>query len=63
MKLRKTLLLFLAAILLLPACTQPDKARRSKLVANDARIDEIIAGMSLEEKIAMLHGKHMFTSE
>jgi beta-glucosidase len=39
------------------------KERQSKLVVNDARIDEIIAGMSLEEKIAMLHGKHMFTSE
>ncbi|GHU55213.1 glycosyl hydrolase [Bacteroidia bacterium] len=63
MRLRKTLPLFLAAILLLPACTQPDKARQSKLVVNDAQIDEIIAGMSLEEKIAMLHGKHMFTSE
>jgi beta-glucosidase len=37
--------------------------RLSKLIANDARIDEIIAGMTLEEKIAMLHGKHMFTSE
>jgi beta-glucosidase len=37
--------------------------RQSKLVAHDARIDEIIAGMTLEEKIAMLHGKHMFTSE
>jgi beta-glucosidase len=45
------------------ACEQSEKARQSKLVANDARIDEIIAGMTLEEKIAMLHGKHMFTSE
>ncbi len=35
---------------------------KSKLVINDERIDSIIAQMTLEEKIAMLHGKHMFTS-
>ncbi|MDR3133995.1 MAG: glycoside hydrolase family 3 C-terminal domain-containing protein [Prevotellaceae bacterium] len=45
------------------ACGGAPEAGTSKLVANDARIDEIIAGMTLEEKIAMLHGKHMFTSE
>ncbi|MDD4032993.1 MAG: glycoside hydrolase family 3 C-terminal domain-containing protein, partial [Bacteroidales bacterium] len=37
-------------------------AHQSKLTENDAKIDEIIAQMTLEEKIDMLHGKHMFTS-
>jgi beta-glucosidase len=48
---------------LLCACGQEEAAKQAKLTVNDARIDEIIAGMTLEEKIAMLHGKHMFTSE
>jgi beta-glucosidase len=50
---------------LLLSCTagQKEGERRSVLVANDGRIDEIIAGMTLEEKVAMLHGKNMFTSE
>lgn len=59
--------LFLGVFLLLGlfGCTQdaPVEKPQSQLTQNDARIDEIIAGMSLEEKIAMLHGKHMFTSE
>jgi beta-glucosidase len=53
----------LTGIFLWSGCGQGSEERRSKLVANDVRIDEIIAGMTLEEKIAMLHGKHMFTSE
>ncbi|MDR1728915.1 MAG: glycoside hydrolase family 3 C-terminal domain-containing protein [Acidobacteriota bacterium] len=55
-----------AALLCLGGCARqeaPEKPRESKLMRNEARIDEIVAGMSLEEKIAMLHGKHMFTSE
>ena len=32
------------------------------LLAHEDEITEIIAGMSLEEKIEMLHGKHMFSS-
>jgi beta-glucosidase len=35
---------------------------QSKLTENDAKIDKIIAQMTLEEKVAMLHGKNMFTS-
>ena len=53
----------LTGMLLFSGCGQPEKPRQSKLIANDARIDSIIASMTLEEKIAMLHGKHMFTSE
>lgn len=33
------------------------------LMDNEAQIDGIIRSMSLDEKIAMLHGKHMFSSE
>jgi beta-glucosidase len=39
------------------------KAHQSKLIENDAKIDEIISQMTLEEKVAMLHGQNMFTSE
>ncbi|MBR3286680.1 MAG: glycoside hydrolase family 3 C-terminal domain-containing protein [Bacteroidales bacterium] len=35
----------------------------SRLDGYEAEIDAIIAGMTDEEKVAMLHGKHMFTSE
>ena len=33
------------------------------LMQNEKKISAIMAKMSLEEKVAMLHGKHMFTSE
>ena len=33
------------------------------LLQNEKKITEIMGKMSLEEKVAMLHGKHMFTSE
>ena len=33
------------------------------LLQNEKKITEIISKMSLEEKVNMLHGKHMFTSE
>lgn len=31
-------------------------------MAHESKITEIIAGMTLEEKVEMLHGKHMFSS-
>jgi beta-glucosidase len=40
----------------------PESLHKSKLIENDAKIDKIIAQMTLEEKVAMLHGKNMFTS-
>jgi beta-glucosidase len=40
----------------------PEPLHKSKLIENDAKIDKIIAQMTLEEKVAMLHGKNMFTS-
>lgn len=38
-------------------------AHISHLSNFDKQADEIIAQMTLEEKVAMLHGKHMFTSQ
>ena len=47
--------------LLLVSCTE-DKGHKSALLQYDAEIDGIIPQMTLEEKVDMLHGKHMFTS-
>jgi len=38
-------------------------APQERLMTNEARIDSIIAGMSLDEKIAMLHSKTIMSSE
>jgi len=40
-----------------------DRRTDDPLMRNEKRIDEIISKMTLEEKVNMLHGKHMFTSE
>lgn len=40
-----------------------DKLPQQKLLENDKKINQIIAGMSLEEKVAMLHGKSIMSSE
>ena len=59
------LMLFSAVISLYlnPAIAQSLRSvHQSKLIENDAKIDKIIAQMTLEEKVAMLHGKNMFTS-
>ena len=40
-----------------------DRRTNDPLMQNEKRITEIISKMTLEEKVAMLHGKHMFTSE
>ena len=63
-KLRNVFMALCAGVLMLPGCGQATNryAHESKLTVNDAKIDEIIAQMTLEEKIDMLHGKHMFTS-
>jgi len=47
--------------LILISCGE-NKVRQSALLKYDAEIDSIIAQMTLEEKINMLHGKQMFTS-
>ena len=38
------------------------QTRRSDLLDHESEIDNIIKGMTLEEKIDMLHGKNMFSS-
>ncbi|MFZ2338232.1 MAG: glycoside hydrolase family 3 C-terminal domain-containing protein [Bacteroidales bacterium] len=47
--------------LLLPG-NAAGQVRRSALLENDKKIDGIISQMTLEEKINMLHAKHMFVS-
>ena len=62
-----TLLSVCLLALSMSSCKQdgmlPRDSRVSKLSQFDAQADEIIDQMTLEEKVAMLHGKHMFTSE
>lgn len=43
-------------------CTLKRDIHYSRLDGNESEITRIIDGMTLEEKVAMLHGKHMFTS-
>lgn len=45
-----------------PTLSRDKKSYQDPLMLNEKRIDGIIAAMSLEEKVEMLHGKHMFTS-
>ncbi len=51
----------LLALALAAACAKP-VSPQEKLSANDARIDEIIAQMTLEEKVEMLHSKTNMSS-
>ncbi len=59
MKIRLITAIICATVLL--GCSD-NKTHRSSLLKYDREIDGIIKQMSLEEKIDMLHGKHMFTS-
>ncbi|MCF8359793.1 MAG: glycoside hydrolase family 3 C-terminal domain-containing protein [Prolixibacteraceae bacterium] len=52
---------YLTLFFLMAACSQDD-VHRSALLQYDEQIDEIIARMTLEEKVNMLHGKHLFSS-
>lgn len=58
---KKTILLSFVAASFLTACNKPME-KVNPLMAHEDEITEIIAGMSLEEKVEMLHGKHMFSS-
>ncbi|HEX3007205.1 MAG TPA: glycoside hydrolase family 3 C-terminal domain-containing protein [Bacteroidales bacterium] len=61
MKLRKSTTLLIGVIgILLMNCNS--MFSQSKLMQYDKDIDRIIAQMTLEEKIEMLHAKHMFVS-
>ena len=55
---RNILILALAAV----ACSGPGLSPQDKLTVNDARINELIAQMTLEEKVNMLHSKTNMSS-
>ncbi|MCD8310282.1 MAG: glycoside hydrolase family 3 C-terminal domain-containing protein [Prevotellaceae bacterium] len=58
---QSTLALLICVEVCLCACNQtPEKV--SALLGHEDEITGIIAGMTLEEKVNMLHGKHMFSS-
>lgn len=59
---KKYLRLFAAAALTLVSVTAQAQRYPTKLLDYEQRIDEIISGMTLEEKVEMLHGKNMFSS-
>ena len=44
-------------------CTVQAQNHHSRLLNHESQIEAIIKSMTLEEKIAMLHGKNMFSSE
>nr|HPR33963.1 glycoside hydrolase family 3 N-terminal domain-containing protein [Prolixibacteraceae bacterium] len=52
---------FLTFFILVAACTR-ENVHRSALLQFDEKIDGIIDQMTLEEKVNMLHGKHLFSS-
>ena len=58
---KKILLLSASALLLAWACTTPVKPQ-DRLTANDSAIDALIAQMTLEEKVNMLHSKTNMSS-
>src|ERR1035437_4366091 len=62
---RKTFLIAIfTAIFLSPSVSirSLSQGNEKDLTLSDSKIDIIISGMSLEEKIAMLHGNGMFSS-
>lgn len=63
-KISKGLIALMIATCVFSGCTKPVNrdAHQSKLLENEAKVESIVSQMTLEEKIEMLHGKHMFTS-
>ena len=59
---KKSLRLFAVAALVVSSCNTSAQEYQSKLLDHEVEIDNIIKGMTLEEKIDMLHGKNMFSS-
>ena len=58
---RKTIVLVTAAMTLLAGCAK--ESPQDVLTRHDSEIDAIIAQMSLEEKVTMLHSKTIMSSE
>ena len=52
----------MVSFLMLPACSQTNGPAKQALAQYDARIDGILAEMTLEEKLGMLYGIRMFSS-
>jgi beta-glucosidase len=52
----------LATIAVMLVGSATEKIRKSALLQYDKRIDGIISKMTIEEKVEMLHAKHMFVS-
>ena len=58
---KKLVTVIAAAVLLLAACSQP--TGQKLLASHDKEINKIIAQMTLEEKVEMLHSKTIMSSE
>ena len=58
----KTMIIYLFSIILMLLGGKTEKLPQSALLQNETRIDSLIQQMTLEEKVDMLHGKHMFVS-
>ena len=58
----KRLTIFAAALFVAAACNTTEQSAQERLTANDARINEIIGQMTLEEKVNMLHSKTNMSS-
>ncbi len=58
----KTILVIAIVTILFGSCTQEKVQHKSALLQYDKQIDTIIGKMTLEEKVNMLHAKHMFVS-
>jgi beta-glucosidase len=59
---RITRIFVLTAIVVLMISTTTEKVHRSALLQYDKQIDGIISKMTIQEKVDMLHAKHMFVS-
>ena len=53
----------LMALAIITGCNAPQSTPQEKLTVNDKKISEIIAQMTLEEKVEMLHSKTIMSSE
>jgi len=62
MEMRNHRIILLMAIAIVGNTIAQAQTSPSKLLGHEAQIDDIIKGMTLEEKINMLHGKNMFSS-
>ena len=59
---KKVLILLACAALFATACSRPAATPQDRLTVHDKQIDAVIAQMTLEEKVAMLHSKTNMSS-